>query len=181
MDNNKAGASSLGKVTLKSKDNRTLSIELGVAERCHLLKSMLEDREPTDTEPIPIHFEEKVLQKVFTFVQHELDVEELPQLPRPVPSERLEDCMPRWFAEYIKMPSLEDVYDVIAAANYLDVPSLVELGCAKVGSMMKNKTVPELRQMFNIVNDFTPEEEKTILEGKADIWGEEDDEGDEAE
>lgn len=35
--------------------------------------------------------------------------------------------------------------------------------------------------MFNIVNDFTPEEEKTILEGKADIWGEEDDEGDEAE
>lgn len=53
--------------------------------------------------------------------------------------------MPKWFAEYIKMPSLEEVYDVIAAANYLDVPGLVELGCAKVGSMMKKKTIPELR------------------------------------
>lgn len=46
---------------------------------------------------------------------------------------------------------------------------------------MKNLTIPELRQMFNITNDFTPEEEKTIIEGKADIWGDEDDEGDETE
>lgn len=35
--------------------------------------------------------------------------------------------------------------------------------------------------MFKVVNDFTPEEEKTILEGRADIWGTEDDEGDETE
>jgi hypothetical protein len=35
--------------------------------------------------------------------------------------------------------------------------------------------------MFKITNDFTPEEEKSILEGKADIWGVEDDEGDETE
>ncbi len=76
---------------------------------------------------------------------------------------------------------MEEVYDVIAAANYMDIPSLVELGCSKVGCMMKNKTIPELRQMFNISNDFTPEEEKTILEGRADIWGDEDDEGDENE
>ena len=63
----------------------------------------------------------------------------------------------------------------------MDVPNLVELGCAKIGSLMKNKNIPELRKMFNIVNDFTPEEEKTILEGRADIWGDEDDEGDETE
>ncbi len=24
--------------------------------------------------------------------------------------------------------------------------------------------------MFNITNDYTPEEEKAIIEGKADIW-----------
>ena len=75
----------------------------------------------------------------------------------------------------------EEIYELIAAANYLDVPNLVELGCAKIGSLMKNKSIPELRKMFKITNDFTPEEEKTILEGRADIWGEEDDEGDETE
>ncbi len=72
------------------------------------------------------------------------------------------------------MKSIDDVYDVIAAANYLDVPSLIELGCARVGCMMRGKTVPELRQMFNIVNDYTPEEELAILEGRADIWGDKD-------
>ena len=25
--------------------------------------------------------------------------------------------------------------------------------------------------MFNITNDYTPEEESAILEGRADIWG----------
>ena len=66
---------------------------------------------------------------------------------------------------------------MIAISNYLDIPGLVELGCAKASSLMKNKIIPELRKMFNITNDFTPEEERTIVEGKADIWGEEDDEG----
>ena len=31
--------------------------------------------------------------------------------------------------------------------------------------------------MFKLENDFSPEEERTIIEGKANIWGDEDDEG----
>lgn len=47
---------------------------------------------------------------------------------------------------------------------------------------MKNKSIPDIRKLFNITNDFTPEEERTILEGKANIWGDQDDEcGDEVE
>ena len=114
-------------------------------------------------------------------MKYETEVEKLPEIPKPVPTERLSDCLPVWFASYINLPNLEEIYDLVAAANYLDVPALVELGCAKVGCLMKNKTIPELRMMFNITNDFTPEEERTILEGKADIWGDEDDEGDENE
>ena len=49
--------------------------------------------------------------------------------------------MPVWFANFIDLKSLEDVYEIIAAANYLDIPSLVELGCAKVGSMMQGKSI----------------------------------------
>ena len=45
------------------------------------------------------------------------------------------------------------------AANYLDIKPLLDLGCAKMGCVLKNLTVPEFRKRFNIVNDFTPEEE----------------------
>ena len=47
------------------------------------------------------------------------------------------------------------LFDVILAANYLDIKSLLELSCAKVG----------------IVNDFTPEEEAQIREENR--WAEE--------
>ncbi len=44
--------------------------------------------------------------------------------------------MPIWFANFINLEDIENIYDLIAAANYMDVPSLIELGCAKIGSMM---------------------------------------------
>ena len=120
---------------------------------------------------MPLAFDEKVVTKVFDFIKHEMEGDKLPEIPRPCPSSRLQDFLPMWFANYIDLQSLEDIYDLIAAANYLDVPSLVELGCAKVGSMMQNKDITELRVIFNISNDFAPEEETAIFEGRADIWG----------
>ena len=158
-----------------------MRVEKRVALQTGLIKHMLEDND-TDGEDIPLlQYDEKTLQRVFDFTKHELDIEKLPEIPRPVPTERLADCVPVWFANFMSLNSLEEVYDIISAANYLEIPSLTELGCAKVGCLMKNKTIPELRKMFNIENDFTPEEERTILEGRADIWGDEDDEGDEGD
>ena len=60
---------------------------------------------------------------------------------------------------------------MVMAANYLDIKSLLELSCAKVASLIKNKTVAEIRTFFNIENDFTPEEEAQIQEENR--WAEE--------
>ncbi len=46
------------------------------------------------------------------------------------------------------------------ASNYLDINPLLELACAKVASLTKNKSIEESRKFFNIENDFTPEEEQ---------------------
>ena len=98
------------------------------------------------------------MKRVFEFITHETNIEPLPDIPRPVPTEHLSDWIPQWFASFINLP-LEDVIDIVACANYLDVPTLVELGCAKIGCLMKHKSIPELRGMFGIINDFAPEEE----------------------
>ena len=57
------------------------------------------------------------------------------------------------------------------AANFMDIKSLLELSCAKVASLIKGKTVPEIRSFFNIENDFTPEEEAQIIDENR--WAEE--------
>jgi len=36
------------------------------------------------------------------------------------------------------------------------------VGCKTVANMIKGKSVEEIRKQFNIVNDFTPEEEEQI-------------------
>ena len=64
-----------------------------------------------------------------------------------------------WYADYINVEK-EELFELIMASNYLDINPLLELACAKAGSLIKNKSIEEIRKFFNIENDFTPEEEQ---------------------
>ena len=64
-----------------------------------------------------------------------------------------------WYADYINVEK-EELFELIMASNYLDIKPLLELACAKVASLIKNKSIEEIRKFFNIENDFTPEEEQ---------------------
>ena len=68
-----------------------------------------------------------------------------------------------WDATFVEMPQ-EELFECILAANFMDIKSLLDLTCAKVASMIKGKTPEEIRKTFNIVNDFTPQEEKQVKE-----------------
>ena len=41
----------------------------------------------------------------------------------------------------------------------IDICATSDVGCKTVANMIKGKTPEEIRKLFNIVNDFTPEEE----------------------
>ena len=65
----------------------------------------------------------------------------------------------------------EELFELILAANYMDIKPLLDLTCAKVATMIKGKTPEQIRKQFNIQNDFTPEEEEAVrAENK---WAEE--------
>ena len=58
----------------------------------------------------------------------------------------------------------ECLFEMILFANKLGYKQLLDLTCAEVASMIKGKTPEEIRKTFNIVNDFTPEEEAQVRE-----------------
>jgi len=73
------------------------------------------------------------------------------------------EIVQEWYSNFVSVER-EVLFELILAANYLDVKPLLDLTCAKVASLIKGKTPEEIRNTFNIVNDFTPEEEAQIKE-----------------
>ncbi|CAN0893409.1 SKP1-like protein 11 [Linum grandiflorum] len=51
--------------------------------------------------------------------------------------------------------SLKDV-------DYLNIKELMDLTCQKAAHMISGKTTKEMCKIFNIKNDFTPDEEANI-------------------
>ena len=83
------------------------------------------------------------------------------EIEKPLRSSNMRDVIQEWYADYINLDQ-DVIFDLILAANYMDIKPLLDLTCATVASMIKGKTPEEIRRTFNIANDFTPEEEQQV-------------------
>ena len=54
----------------------------------------------------------------------------------------------------------ETLFNLILAANYLDIKGLLNVSCWKVGDMIRGKTPEEIRKTFNIKNDLPEKDEQ---------------------
>lgn len=75
-----------------------------------------------------------------------------------------------WDVKFMQVDQ-EMLFEIILAANYLDIKRLLDVGCMTVADMIKGKSPEEIRKTFNIQNDFTPEEEEQIR--RENEWAEE--------
>ncbi|TPX65822.1 hypothetical protein SpCBS45565_g04879 [Spizellomyces sp. 'palustris'] len=96
---------------------------------------------------------------VIEYATHHKDDPPLPpeEEMKPKSSEDIDE----WDREFTNVDQ-GTLFELILAANYLDMKGLLDLGCKTVANMIKGKSVEEIRKTFNIVNDFTPEEEEQI-------------------
>ena len=155
---------------LVSKEGQTFSISKDAAVRSNLIKNMLEDAGPEEDIPLP-NISTGILEFVLEYLNHYQDPAVTPpEIEKPLKTANFSELVPAWDNQFVEKPH-EVLFELILAANYLDIKGLLDLSAAKVASMIKGKTPEEIRRTFNIVNDFTPEEEAQIREENK--WAEE--------
>ncbi len=64
-----------------------------------------------------------------------------------------------WYRRFIKEMSKEMVFQIVNAANYMDIPSLLNLSCLKVSVDLMDKSAEDIRKVLNLPK-MTEEEER---------------------
>lgn len=129
-----------------------------------LIKSMLQDDDdPNEIPEIPLlEVSKDILDKVVIFLNKHRD-DPMKDIPKPIPTADIRELVSEWDANYIDLEQ-EQLYKVILAANYLDIPQLLDLGITKFCCMIKDKDVDQVKEMLNIDKGITPEEERLVRE-----------------
>ena len=153
-----------------SQEGDKFDIAKKIAVMSELVKTMInndddeEDEDEEQEQEIPlVNVKSKVLGKVIEFCRYHTEHGPMKEIEKPLKSPNMGEVVDEWDAAFVTIDQ-EMLFELILAANYMDIKSLLDLTCAKVASMIKGKTPEEIRKTFNIVNDFTPEEEAQVRE-----------------
>ncbi|GMH43073.1 hypothetical protein BSKO_10995 [Bryopsis sp. KO-2023] len=146
-------------IKLKSSDNECFEVPEAVAIKSETIKNMIEDIQEVENHPVPLpNVKSPILSKVIEYCKYHVEAQEKDENDKP---KKGEEEVKGWDQEYMKV-DLNTLYELILAANYLNIKDLLDLCCQTVANMIRGRTPEEIRKLFNIKNDFTPEEEEEV-------------------
>ncbi|CAN1226670.1 SKP1-like protein 1A [Linum perenne] len=156
------------KFTLISSDGESFQVEEAIAMESQTIKHMIEDDCAGEAIPLP-NVHSKILAKVIEYCKKHVETPKLDAVstsnaaPKPdaVSTSNADDSLKQWDTDFAKVDQAT-LFDLILAANYLNIKDLLDLTCQTVADMIKGKSPEEIRKIFNIKNDFTPEEEEEV-------------------
>lgn len=145
------------KILLISSDGQHFQVTEAEASMSKLVSNMIEDGCTENGVPLP-NVASNVLAKVLDYCKkHAAAAAAAAAEDVAVKDQELKS----FDASFIDVDNTM-LFGLILAANYLNVPSLLDLACQHTADLIKGKTVQDIRDTFGIVNDFTPEEEEEI-------------------
>lgn len=148
-------------VKLVSSEGDKLEVDVQAAKMSVLLATMIDDGGTDDEIPIA-NVNTRTLKKVIEYCK--MHVNSPPaEIDKPLRSAYLTNLVSKEDYEFIDVDN-EQLFELIMAANFLNIKPLLDLASAKVASLIKGRSVEEIRTMFNIQNDFTPEQEAQVRE-----------------
>lgn len=149
-------------VNLISSDNEKFPVPLKVAKMSNMILNNIdeEDEEITDKDFHCLKVNTDVLSKVVEYCTHFQTVDKMNEISTPLNGETVEEIVKQeWYCNFCKVER-EMLFNLVAAANYLDIKPLLDLTCLAVSVSIKGKSVEELRSIFKIADPMADGEEK---------------------
>jgi len=136
-------------LTLKSGGQQPKSFEINKtdAELSKFVTTILEgDAQATSIEIRQVPPE--TLEHVVAYLKHHKGKEPDP-LPCPVRSIHMAQIVSdKWDATWIDAFDKKTIFEIILAANYMDIKSLLHLGCAKIATLIKQLDQKEINRII---------------------------------
>lgn len=155
-------------INLVSNDKEKFTVPREVAIGSELVKTMAEGDAEADDIDLP-NVTAPVLKMVVAYLTHHAG-SPAKAIDKPLKSSDMAEVVGPWDANFVDVDQ-ELLFELTLAANYMHIDALLDLCSAKIASLIKGKTPEQIRATFNIVNDFTPEEEEAVRQENK--WAEE--------
>ena len=127
--------------------------------RSNLLKNLIEDY-PSGNYPInEVNYD--TLLKIKDYLEHYEDSEPK-EISQPLPKKDFIDCVDNWDYDYININE-EKIFEIMLAANFMDIQPLLDLTCAKIASEIKGKNDEEIRRLFKFEKDSDEDGEEDYI------------------
>ncbi|XP_032306377.1 S-phase kinase-associated protein 1 isoform X2 [Drosophila ananassae] len=156
-------------IQLQSSDGEVFNIDSETAKCSSTIRNLIEDcgleSEENPLIPLP-NVNSTILSKVLIWANHHRaekaeKTEENSGKDEASAVVRSSDVISAWDAEFLTVDQ-GTLFELILAANYLDIKELLSVACMTVANMIKGHTAEEIRQTFHIPNDFSPSEEELL-------------------
>lgn len=160
-------------VTIVCTEGDNFTLEVDVANKSKMIRNLIADVGLSELKEIPLAgVSREVCTKVVEYMTHHKND------PEPTddddPRQRRTDDITDADKEFTKFAweenNLRLLFELILAANYMDVKGLLDLMCKTFANMVKGKNPAQIRAMFGI-DEFTPEEVEQVL--KENEWARE--------
>ena len=151
------------KVNLVANDGGSVEVPWAVIDISNLIYNMILDLDAEDddmpTIPLP-NVDTATLKLVIEYCVHHKDSPRI-RSPETVTGRsthtRNAYDVGAWDAQFCSFDDKEPLMALILASNYLDIPCLLDTCCKVMANSIRGRTPEEIRNIFNIQDDPTPE------------------------
>lgn len=135
---------------ITTKDDCVVEVDYQYLHLSELIKTIMEGNTEELIEiPLP-NVEEKFLLKIIEFGKHYVKRPMKP-IPKPLPLVDFTEIVDPWYFNFIASFEIEEgLFPLMKAVNYMDIPPLQELSCARIASIVRGKEPNEIKRILGI-------------------------------